>query len=88
MKSSVTVEGNRQAIENLESESSILDYLYFKYGTRIVVSTKMLSNLEICKSSILDGLEAFLVELIVNVDCVLKGRQHSLLNPEIISRSL
>ena len=49
LRNSVTNELDRQAVDAAQSESKIMDFLLFKYGTRLVVSSKMLEELESCK---------------------------------------
>ena len=60
LRNSVTSELDRQAVDSAESESQIMNYLFFKYGTRLVVSSKMLEELESCKAPTSESLEAFL----------------------------
>ena len=54
-----------QAVDAAQSESKIMDFLYFKYGTLLVVSSKMLEELEMCKAPSSDMLELFLVKAVV-----------------------
>ena len=65
LRNSVTNDLYQQAIDNAQSESKIFEYLFFKYGTRLIVSTKMLEELETCKAPSSDTLESFLVNAVV-----------------------
>ena len=61
-----------------------MNYLYFKYGTRLVVSGKMLDELESCKPPCSETLEAFLVNTVVTCDFVMREKQASLVTPQRI----
>ena len=66
----MTSDLDRQAVDAAQSETKILDYLFFRYGTRLIVSTKMLEELETCKSPTTDTLETFLVNAVVVAEFV------------------
>ena len=82
----VTNDIDRQAVDAASSESAELYYLYFKYGTRLVVSTKMLSELESCKPPASDTLEAFLVNIVAVANFVIGEKQSFLVAPEKIGK--
>ena len=65
-----------------------MDYLFFKYGTRLVVSSKMLEELESCKPPTSDSLEGFLVNVVVTCEFVMRLKQttHQRLN-KIVSNN-
>ena len=64
-KNSVTSDLDKQLIDNAQTEEKIFEFLYLKYGTRLVVSEKMLNELESCKDPRTQSLEGFLINLIV-----------------------
>ena len=70
LRNSVTSEVDRNAVDAAQTESQVMNYLYFRYGTRLVVSGKMLDELENCKTS--ESLETFLVNMVVTCDFVLR----------------
>ena len=59
-----------------------MNYLFFKYGTRLVVSGKMLDELEMCKPPTSESLEAFLVNVVVTCEFVMRENQTSLVTPQ------
>ena len=52
LRNSVTSEIDRNAVDEAQTEAQVMNYLYFKYGTRLVVSGKMLDELESCKAPV------------------------------------
>ena len=87
LRNSVTSELDRQAVDSAQSESKIMDYLFFKYGTRLVVSSKMLEELESCKPPTSESLETFLVNVVVTCEFVMRENQTSLVTPQRLIRS-
>ena len=63
-----------------------MDYLFFKYGTRLVVSSKMLEELESCKPPSSDTLEAFLVNVVVTCEFLSREKQTSLVTPQRLNK--
>ena len=61
LKNAVTSETDKQLIENAQSEEKIFDLLYLRYGTRLQVSEKMLSELANCKPPNAQSIESFLI---------------------------
>ena len=86
MRNLVTSELDRQAVDSAQSESKIMDYLFFKYGTRLVVSSKMLEELESCKPPSSDTLEAFLVNVVVTCEFLSREKQTSLVTPQRLNK--
>ena len=68
----MTSEVDRNAVDAAQTESQVMNYLYFRYGTRLVVSGKMLDELENCKPPTSESLETFLVNMVVTCDFVLR----------------
>ena len=85
LKAVLSSDSDRQAVKTMDNESDIFEYLYLHYGTCLIVSTKMLQNLESCHSPSPHDLESSLVKIIVTIDFETKKRQYSLVNPEKIS---
>ena len=63
-----------------------MDFLYFKYGTRLVVSSKMLEELETCKAPSSDSLESFLVNAVVISEFVAREKQTTLVTPQKLAK--
>ena len=82
LRNSVSSEIDRNAVDSAQSEQQIMNYLYFKYGTRLVVSGKMLDELETCKAPSSETLETFLVNTVVTCDFVMREKQASLVTPQ------
>ena len=86
LRNSVTSDLDRQAIDNAQSESKIFEYLYFRYGTRLIMSTKMLAELETCKTPSSDTLEAFLINAVVISEFVAREKQTTLITPQKLGK--
>ena len=86
LRNSVTNELDRQAVDAAPSESKIMDFLFSKYGTRLVVSSKMLEELESCKPPSSDALEAFLVNVVVTCEFLSREKQTSLVTPQRLGK--
>ena len=65
LRNSVTSEVDRNAVDAAQTEAQVMNYLYFRYGTRLVVSGKMLDELETCRAPTSENLETFLVNMVV-----------------------
>ena len=59
-----------------------MDFLFFMYGTRLVVSSKMLEELESSKPPSSDALESFLVNVVVTCELLSREKQTSLVTPQ------
>ena len=82
----MTSEVDRNAVDAAQTESQVMNYLYFRYGTRLVVSGKMLDELENCKPPTSETLETFLVNLVVTCDFVLREKQATLVTPQRLNK--
>ena len=71
---------DRQAVDAAQSESKILDWI--KYRTRLIMSTKLLEELETCKAPSSDTLESFLV----NAEFVAPEKKMSLITPQKLGK--
>ena len=86
LKNSVTSDLDKQLIDNAQTEEKIFEFLYLKYGTRLVVSEKMLNELESCKAPTTESLEGFLINLIVVCEFLEREKQTVLVTPEKLSK--
>ena len=86
LRNSVTNDLDKQAIDNAQSEDKIFEYLYLKYGTQLVVSTKMLDELESCKAPSSETLEGFLINLVVVCEFLEREKQTMLITPQKLSK--
>ena len=86
LRNSVTNELDRQAVDAAPSESKIMDFLFSKYGTRLVVSSKMLEELESCKPPSSNVLESFLVNVVVTCECLSREKQTTLVTPQRLGK--
>merc|ERR1712215_6569 len=86
VKNAVSSETDKQLNENAQSEEKIFDLLYLRYGTRLQVSEKMLSELENCKPPNAQSIESFLISLIIVCEFLEKEGQTVLVTPEKLSK--